>query len=155
MVKMRDRMLILHEYFMKYRKTTSTTPTALEQAMTSASEALTTAVVQVLQDSRVNSEISIQVSGASNALVRALRDAAPTIIEQARSSASEALKTLIAQAVQDAAAILDQPSSPTFEVLKTLIAQAAQDARVMSAPTNMLDDPSPGSAKQKRPNIAE
>jgi hypothetical protein len=133
-LKMRSYMRKLHLYFTKYRKTTSTTPTALEQARSSASEALTTAIVQVLQDSRVKSEISIQVSGASDALVQALRDAAPTIIEQARSSASEALKTIIAQAVQDAATILDQPSSPAFEALMTLIAQAVQHARVNVSP---------------------
>jgi hypothetical protein len=133
MFKMQFYMSELHSYFIKYRKTMSTTPTALEQARSSAAEALTTAIVRVLQDSRVKSEISIQARGASEALVQALRDAAPTIIEQARSSASDALKTLITQAVQDASTILDQPSSPPFEALKTLITQAVQDARVTSA----------------------
>jgi len=125
-------------------------PTALEQARSSASEALTTAIVQVLQDPRVKSEISDQARSVFEALkadiVKALGDAAPTIIEQARSSASEALKTVMAQAVQDAATILDQPGSPAFEAL-TVTVQALRDAVVTSAQTKVVNDPSPGNVQ--------
>ena len=139
-----------HKYiFGRYSR--STTPTALEQARSGASEALTTGIVQVLQDRRVKSEISNQARSAFEALkadiLQALGDAAPTIIEQARSSASEALKTVMAQAIQDAATILDQPGSAAFEAFKTVIVQALQDAGVTSAPTKVVNDPSPGNVQ--------
>jgi hypothetical protein len=56
-----------HKYIFG-RYSGSTTPTALEQARSSASEALTTAIVQVLQDRRVKSEISDQARSAFEAL---------------------------------------------------------------------------------------
>lgn len=142
----------VHDYFTKYSATASPTPTIVDRASSSASEALTTVTVQVLRDPGVKSAIVDQASSSAvEALTQVLRDpkVKSAIVDQTSSSAVEALTQVLrdprvssnavealTQILRDPrvkSAVVDQASSSAVEALTQAIDQATR--RVFEALT--------------------